>query len=163
MYLVGIDPSLTATGCVFLSVDEQVRGVGLVSRKTIRTKAKTPLHERLVLLRTGVEAFVSEFVGYDFRVIIEDPTDFKIQWGVPRNPTSIAKVGAAFAASVLGAECATLDPDLIVTVPSCEWIPRGTSHDVYRATLRRLYPDLTGCTDDETYAGGVALWWAQQQ
>lgn len=161
MGIVGIDPSLTATGCVLLSVKSSE--VQVLERVTIRTAKRDD--ESLPLRLSTISAKLAHFLQmnqsrYD-HIVIEDPTDFHIHGGAAfRKPQTIAKLGAAF-----GIVLATvwLYGENVETVPSRDWIPRSMKHAEHRTALRRLYPDLVECTDDETFAAGVALYWYRAQ
>lgn len=95
-------------------------------------------------------------------VVIEDPTDYNpTAHGKVRNNTAL--VGAAF--GVLMVEIAR-GFRVYHSIPSQSWIPhhngRPMKHAAARDLLRTIYPFLKGSTDDETFAGGVAMSWLRR-
>ena len=159
MILLGIDPSLTATGLIVLDV---TRRPEVLAHTVYRTQRKDGLPNRLGGLYDTVSIFVNGTGvehGKTDRVICENPTTFKIGWSARlRNPETIGKLGAAF--GVCLAACRAYP----VTLVSQDWIPRHTAHNVFRAVLQSTFPCLKGLPDDAVFAGGVALtWWETHQ
>lgn len=182
--LLGVDPSTNATGVTLLEVDGRPEAgdavwspgpgaVAVVRRLTIRPlDGYRELERKLSFLRSrlGDLADWPELVG-PCRFVLENPTDYPYMGRRDRNAGGAAgKVGAAFGvAYVTLAEIAADHAGRGSTfdvVPSQRWLPRqpgrrGGSHpmrhEAAREWLRRRWPALASCTDDETFAAGVAL------
>ena len=97
---------------------------------------------------------------------IEDPRDMTPGKQL-RGRGAIASLGAGFGVACVAytnaANRCGVDP---ILVPALGWYPKTRSgnrihamkHDDARAFLRAQWPALSVCTDDETFAAGVALW-----
>ena len=149
--ILGIDPSLTATGLTVLDVTDPQPTVR--AHMVVRSGPRHPFEVRLQRIHDEVCRMwrgVSE-------VVIEDPTTFKNRWPSNlRSSVSIGRLGAAFGAAV--AAC-----PYDVHVVSQDWIPRGVAHKQFRHHLKARYPALDSLPDDCVFAAGVALYWLDQQ
>jgi Holliday junction resolvasome RuvABC endonuclease subunit len=163
--LVGIDPSLTATGLVVVELTPTTQTV--VWRRTVRSHTGEDLLARLSQLATTVShAVVGATEAFPCAdVVIEDPTDQKLI-GRNRNVGSICKLGAA-----VGAIMVSVARDIHLpmhAVPASHWLPKtqtgnfrhAVKHDVAKLLLRHQIVGLDEATDDEVFAAGVAVWWA---
>lgn len=166
MILVGVDPSLTATGLVIL--EEEGTTVRLRGRHTVRAPAKGELSERLFELAAEVAHWLDNALPRPGVVLVmEDPTDFP--GGPRRSAGTAAKLGAAFGVvSVVVRHAARLAAGTVAVYPSQQWIPKqtgrrgggwkyATPHKQVVWALRHLVPELEAATDDEVMAAGVAL------
>ena len=168
MLILGVDPSLTATGLVLLDTGV-TPGPRVLLHSTVRPRSKgQSLATRLVELDRRVRDFLYDEVQYrtgsEIEAACEDPTDWKPHGGLQGRveTTRIAKLGAAFGVAYLA-----LAHTMPTTVyPTREWLPwkrnrRGGVHFLAHADVKRLmlmaHPVLEGLTDDELMAAGVAL------
>ncbi len=187
MTVVGIDPSFSGTGLVLLRL--QPRG-GLIecdvlNRTTVRVPPSTTVDGKTVprlmqdrvgpLYRNVCEFLATAVQDGAKQIVVEDPTDFKaIQYGrrsgtgkqtkdALRSPRSIATLGISYGIVLLAATQYTI-PIPLASVPSNIWYPRlygrKLKHEAARSYLRQRYPNVESCNDDETFAAGVACWWA---
>lgn len=188
-YVIGIDPGFSATGLVTLKLWPEAGLIHchVLGRETIRTAASrgTGADRVPVLIARRVASLFLRLDTYldgamrnrnsPTVIVVEDPTDFKAipfarrgtqggtQKDAQRSPKSIATLGAAYGVVL---SVATQYEAQTVTVPSNVWYPRGfggghkLKHAHAREHLRTRYPALGCCTDDETFAAGVACWWA---
>lgn len=178
--VVGIDPSLSATGLVALLASRRPGGpfldVAVPQRLTVRPPRNGPLGQRLSALWGAtyetLDTWLSLRFGVtDWWVVSENPMDYTAVPGQRYNsPENIGKLGAATGVVLEAAwdVLATIEggADHLVELGTKAWLPktrgkRGGSHfmahdDVVKL-LRRAYPVLAGTTDDETMAAGVAL------
>jgi hypothetical protein len=164
--LIGIDPSLTATGVVDVSTAKVAAldlEVKLNWNATIRTHSKQTLGHRLIHIANQLKELLSAADITDYTcIVIENTTDFRSIPGHRRKQRDVAVTGAAFGAAV-AATSAFGDPELYGTR---EWIPmtrtRGArhfaSHKLMREYIRTRWPELAELTDDETFAAGVAIY-----
>lgn len=179
MKLIGVDPSMTATGIVVLSVSEAAGmiHVELLRRWTIRPKGETLL-DRLVDLRNRVFRDLNGLAESDgfrgWNVIAENPTDFTLHPGVTSGRAARYKAGAILGAAV-GAVLITLDDAVesvfsgsaLHVIDSQTWLPTSRAGNLVHRTakadvaanLKRIHPALKDCNADEIMAAGVALFW----
>lgn len=181
--LLGVDPGTTATGLVLIDTGEPgppppvPSKCVLLARATLRPKGADRAG-RLVDLGTLFRVKLNVWAGADALspiggnhpvMVIEDPTDYNpTAHGKRRSNTAL--VGAAFGILLGNGYRIMIDKgDLgeLHAVPSQEWLPQTRSrnfvhpmkHKHARELLRRIFPFLADCTDDETFAGGVAMYW----
>jgi hypothetical protein len=173
--IIGIDPSLTATGIAVLQRPDSGRGRwSLFARATVGAPSTGPLVTRLATLETRfTETFRRMITGrYDVLVVAEDPSDFRIPG--KGGPSQRFRFGAGVGVVLVAAArvCTELSIPL-ETYGTKEWLPmqsgrRGGSwrHNVPHAAVIaqtcQLVPGLEGATDDETMAAALALWRALQ-
>lgn len=183
-YLLGVDPSSTATGVVVLALHGAPAAqeadhlpwrpgpadVAVRRRVTIRPPSSaTALGPRCAhIYRELVKISVWPEIAHTVSVVIEDPTDFGQREA--RAGSSQGKVGAAFGAAYLALDQVVVmyaQPGTLVhAIGSQRWLPRARNrrggihpmkHEDARRWLRMRWPALEACTDDETFAAGVAL------
>lgn len=181
MYLIGVDPALTATGCVLLAVPEIERptfpkasDVTLLSRHTITTTPAHPLAERLDHIAFRLTDWLVECVAADISdatawTVIEDPTDFEQIPGQKRVLRDVAVTGAAYGAAyvALAQEIRRWSVCLrLHSISVKDWLPRErntrggthfTKHLTVRNSIKQRYPALAKCTDHEVFAAGCAI------
>lgn len=179
--VIGIDPSLTATGMVAIGARRQTppaagHEVNVFARFTIKPPRNGPLAERLAALRLGVRVTLRHMIALrlgsqEWWVVSEDPTDFTAIAGKKfRSTESIAKLGAATGVVLAGAYELLSEmengTEHLVTFGTKEWLPKTRNkhggshfvdHDLAVQLLRRCYPQLADSTEHETMAAGVAM------
>lgn len=168
--VLGIDPSLSATGIVALQRDGDPGAWRLVYRHTVRPPAKGALVSRLeALYRDVYKAVLTAIAGRPepMTAAAEDPSDFRVpgKSGV----SQLIRFGAGVGVALLAAQCACHELGLpLVTYGVNEWIPkvggrRGggwkhpMSHKDLLAQARLIIPGTTEATDDEVMASALAL------
>jgi len=175
IYLFGVDPSLTSTGCSGVLYDPARRTYTSTYRYTIRTGPQDgTVHDRLrqiVRELVGVEvsawASCQEYWAKDgpgaiYRaIVVEDPTEQK-KIALARgkhSPRSIAVLGAAVGAVLTAMD--RVSPPSVVAVPPSDWIG-STPHKSKRRDLQLLIRGLDDAQDDAIFAAGVARWWCEK-
>lgn len=182
MRLIGIDPSLTATG--FALIDADGSSCHLLARRTLVAGLPTmQLADRLDVLAAGAALVLADFLEMSTdpykrivglsrdveAIVLEDPTDqVHIGKDRQRSPTSIAKLGAAVGALMLVARRATEGtPAIFQAIPAGMWIPkeRGhpVKHELHARQLRALVTFGRDAQDDELMAAGVAWYYARDR
>lgn len=165
MRILGIDPSLRATGLVLLDAVASPKPRAFM-RHTVRPPAAGSLQSRLRRLVLDVEALLDDWDGWD-AAVIEDITDQRHVF--KRQPaTTLTRLGAAYGALII-----TLDSYSapLVEVPAGLWLPKtrtgnyahAVRHAQHVAFRRSEIDGLVNATDDEVMAAGLAWWWAQEQ
>lgn len=163
MRVIGIDPSLTATGIVDLEVAKvaavDVR-VDINWSATIRTNPRQSLVDRLGFIASEMMQLLATAAIHHTLTVIEDVTDFRSIPGKKRKQSVISLTGAAFGVAVA---CATqfTSPVLYGTR---DWIPQERKnkfpeHKRMRSYIRERW-GLGDLTDDETFAAGLAIYGA---
>lgn len=168
--VIGIDPSLSATGIVALQRDGEPGAWRLVYRHTVRPTTKGSLVSRLDALDRDVRASVLQAIcgrPEPLAAAAEDPSDFRVpgKSGV----SQLIRFGAGVGVALLAAQRACHEIGLpLVTYGVNEWIPkvggrRGggwkhpMSHKDLLAQARHMIAGTVGATDDETMAAALAL------
>ena len=169
--VAAIDPGSVKAGMVVLQIEPAEPGfivpdpdqVSVLARRTVRKlRGEQSFAIRMYELQDAIERW-AEGVCRDWRPdlwCIEDPRDFTSKQ--LRGRGTAVSLGAAF-----GVACAAFSMYANLTlVPAQEWIPKTRTrnlvhpmkHNAARDWLRNRWPALQACTDDETFASGVALW-----
>lgn len=175
--IIGIDPSLSATGIVLLRHVGDPGHWRVTDRVTVGASPKGSLAARLVGLSfkfvRALEGVIARLetdpLGWvplaDVLVVAEDPSDFRVPG--KGGPSHRFKFGAGV--GVVLAEAARRCVELGIpfeTYGTKEWLPQSgrrgwrynTPHDQVVAQAHRLIPGLEGATDDETMAAALAFW-----
>lgn len=183
--ILGVDPGLTATGLALIDITGDVvkhrpehwpvqHCPKLLARATIRTLRPRTNAIRLLDLcqrfRERVDGWYGAeaplILGRDIVVVMEDPTDYNpTAHRRPERRSNTSLVGAAFGALLVEIH-KSFDCKLEM-VPSQDWLPQtrtgnfthNMKHKQARETLKTIFPFLAECTDDKTFAGGVAMYW----
>lgn len=171
--VVGLDPSLTATGIAGLMRDDR-SAWRLVYRHHVGAPKPgdgVAFVDRLDALERDVrEALIAALVGRaePTLLVAEDPTDYR----APRagGPSQRAKFGAGIGVVLLTAKRAAAEFGIrFETYGTQEWLPtqggkRGGGwrykmpHKAVLQQTQRLVPGTVGATDDETMAAALAFW-----
>lgn len=169
--VIGIDPSLTATGIVALERDETpLRAWRVVFRRTVRPSAKLPLLERLDRLSRDVHQGVREaIIGRQepMTAAAEFPSDFRVPGKGGPSQRFLFGCGVGVALLAVARACGELHVPL-TTYGVNEWLPRQSGrrgggwrhpmkHEQVIAQARLLIPGTKLATDDETMAAALAL------
>jgi Holliday junction resolvasome RuvABC endonuclease subunit len=166
--VVGIDPSLTATGVAVL--EWPGAGMRLLHRETIRTAPAAPLIERLETIRDGLILALLRaraLAGEEWlEMAVEDPTDFR----APKSgPSQMLLFGTAIGVAMITASHIGEQHAIPVRCYKLgEWLPkaRGTrgggwihpeKHKTVIERHRALVPGLREASDDEVMAAALAL------
>lgn len=147
----------------------------VLHRTTLRTARKGEhLEQRLARLYLGIQGQLRVLLHLENPwVMLEDPSDFQpvAKRGTPFWGKGTNQVLAAFGALAVAVQDVAARPIWgpagmrFTCVPSQSWIPKTRTknlvhpmtHQDARAYLRQRWPFLEGTTDDETFAGGMAL------
>jgi Holliday junction resolvasome RuvABC endonuclease subunit len=172
--VVGVDPSLTATGLVVLELygllERAGGGAKVLARATLRTAADQSLYARAAYLHDALATLLADWRGrFDVReAVVEDPTDQvhvnRVRAGKKDQaaPSSIAKLGVGVGAVLCGLSVTQLEAVHLVTAG--QWLPesapgRKQKHGVTVDRIRRGVGLSLEATEHEVMAAGVAEWW----
>jgi hypothetical protein len=179
--VAAIDPGSRKAGMVVLQIQAPPAGflvpaageVSILARHTARPRCPKngDFALRMSELLDIIERWVDDARRHWAPTLwcVEDPRDITPGKQL-RGRGAIVSLGAGF-----GIACAALmmgahrTGDDVTLVPADAWYPKTRSggnrnrihnmkHNAARAFLRERWPALQVCTDDETFAAGVALW-----
>lgn len=171
--IIGIDPSLSATGIAVLRHDGEPAHWCVVSRATCGAPAKGQIAERLLVLSRDFErefmaALLSGAGPGTALVVAEDPADFRVPGkGGPMQRFRFGQ-GVGVVMATAARVCMQLGVPL-ETYGTKQWLPmqggrRGggwryhVPHQLVVHRAQQLIPGLEGATDDETMAAALAFW-----
>lgn len=168
--IVGVDPSLSATGIAALEHHGDPGAWRLVYRATVRPPAKGTLVSRLeAQARDLHHVLLTAIVGRPTpaMVVAEDPSDFRIPG--KSGPSQLIRFGAGVGVALLTVSRACAELGLPLTTYGVnEWLPtqRGSrgggwrypvAHKHVLVRTRQRIPGTAEATDDETMAAALAL------
>lgn len=173
--VIGVDPSLTATGLVVLDRLGVGRDVRVLARATIRTKAEDSLYHRASYIQDAIATLVADWrTRFEVQVaVIEDPTDQVMtakgdgrKGHDLRGPSSIAKLGVGVGAALCGLSVTQLQE--VHLVEAAKWLPKQHGKVAQRKALtidriRRGVGLSLEATEHEVMAAGVAEWWLAEE